>query len=251
MAWYYRSIINVMMNPLTHLFLYLLFSFSILLSNDALLLCLHIMAVLILILYNKHHWEEWKLYTRPFWIYFPLTGVLFLTISFLVSSRPAPIIILDVFFATIRLCGLVGIMTLYLVDSRTQDILLALRSLWYNSKIKFQWFDNLLLFFEMSIRFFPSVQEQWRNVERTQNALSINISKSNLKKVIQIAHSIPDFILLNMEKTETITQGMVMRGYGTHSPRSVYPYIQFKTIDFVWCISISITVFGVHSFVQI
>ena len=239
------------MNPLTRLFLNLLFSFSTLLSNDALLLCLHIMAVLILILYKKHHWEEWKIYTRPFWIYFPLTGVLFLCISFLVSSRPAPVILLDVFFATIRLCGLVSIMTLYLVESRTQDILLALRSLWYKSKIKFQWFDKLLLFFEMSIRFFPSVQEQWRNIERSQKALSINIPRSQLKKVTLIAHSIPDFILLNLEKTETITQGMVMRGYGEHSPRSVYPYIQFKSIDFVWWISITITVFGVHSFVQI
>ena len=239
------------MNPLTQLFLYLLFSFSILLSNDALLLCLHIMAVLILIFYKKHHWEEWKIYTRPFWIYFPLTGVLFLFISFIVSSRPGHVILLDVFFATIRLCGLVSIMTLYLVESRNQDILLALRSLWYKSKIKFQWFDKLLLFFEMSIRFFPSVQEQWRNIERSQKALSIYISKSNLKKVTLISHSIPDFILLNLEKTETITQGMVMRGYGEHFPRSVYPYIQFKSIDFVWTISITITVFGVHSFVQI
>ena len=239
------------MNPLTRLFLYLLFSFSILLSNDALLLCLHIMAVLILIFYKKHHWEEWKIYTRPFWIYFPLTRVLFLFISFIVSSRPGPVILLDVFFATIRLCGLVSIMTLYLVESRNQDILLALRSLCYKSKIKFQWFDKLLLFFEMSIRFFPSVQEQWRNIERSQKALSIDIPKSNLKKVIQISHSIPDFILLNLEKTEAITQGMVMRGYGEHSPRSVYPYIKFKSLDFVWWISITIIVFGVHSFVQI
>ena len=239
------------MNPLTRLFLYLLFSFSILLSKDALLLCLHIMAFLIVIIYKKHHWEEWKIYTRPFWIYFPLTGVLFLFISFIVSSRPGLVILLDVFFATIRLCGLVSIMTLYLVESRTQDILLALRSLWYKSKIKFQWFDKLLLFFEMSIRFFPSVQEQWRNIERSQKALSINSPRSHLKKVIQISHSIPDFILLNLEKTETITQGMVMRGYGEQSPRSVYPYIQFKSIDFVWWISITITVFGVHSFVQI
>ena len=239
------------MNPLTRLFLYLLFSFSILLSKDALLLCLHIMAFLIVIIYKKHHWEEWKIYTRPFWIYFPLTGVLFLFISFIVSSRPGLVILLDVFFATIRLCGLVSIMTLYLVESRTQDILLALRSLWYKSKIKFQWFDKLLLFFEMSIRFFPSVQEQWRNIERSQKALSINIPRSHLKKVTQISHSIPDFILLNLEKTETITQGMVMRGYGEQSPRSVYPYIQFKSIDFVWWISITITVFGVHSFVQI
>ena len=239
------------MNPLTRLFLYLLFSFSTLLSNDALLLCLHIMAVLILLFYKKHHWEKWKIYTRPFWIYFPLTGVLFLSISFIVSSRPGLVILLDVFFATIRLCGLVSIMTLYLVESRNQDILLALRSLWYKSKIKFQWFDKLLLFFEMSIRFFPSVQEHWRNIERSQKALSINIPESNLKKVTHISHSIPDFILLNLEKTETITQGMVMRGYGEHSPRSVYPYIQFKSIDFVWVISLTITVFGVHSFVEI
>ena len=239
------------MNPLTRLFLYLLFSFSTLLSNDALLLCLHIMAVLILLFYKKHHWEKLKIYTRPFWIYFPLTGVLFLSISFIVSSRPGPVILLDVFFATIRLCGLVSIMTLYLVESRSQDILLALRSLWYKSKINFQWFDKLLLFFEMSIRFFPSLQEQWRNIERSQKALSIYISKSNLKKVSLISHSIPDFILLNLEKTETITQGMVMRGYGGPFPRSVYPYIQFKSIDFVWVISITITIFGVHSFVQI
>ena len=239
------------MNPLTRLFLYLLFSFSTLISNDALLLCLHIMAVLILILYKKHYLEEWKIYTHPFWIYFPLTGILFLCISFIVSSRPTPVILLDVFLATIRLCGLVSIMALYLVDSRTEDTLLALRSLWYSSKIKILWIDKLVLFFEMTIRFFPSVQEQWQQIERSQKALSIHMPKSTLQKVTQIACSIPDFILLNLEKTETITQGMVMRGYGAHSQRSVYTCIQFKPIEFVWWISITIAVFGVHSFVQI
>ena len=78
-------------------------------------------------------------------------------------------------------------------------------------------------------------------------ALSISISESFLKKVIQVAQFVPDFIILNLNKSESITRVMQMRGYGKSIPRSVYPFIKFTFLDLTLILLIPIILIGVHS----
>ena len=237
------------MNPLTRLFIYLLFSFSILLSNDILIILAHVLLLLLMLLYKKELWSEWKKYTKPYWIYFPLSGILFFCISIVISQRALGVILVDVILATIRLSATVSIMTLYMIDSKSHDILLAIRGLWFSSGITYRWLDRILLFFEITIRFFPSIQEQWNFTEKSQKALAIKKPRSRFETIINIAKFIPDFIILNLEKTDNIVRNMLMRGYGINTPRSVYPHIKFRSFDYIIAAGLMVIVVGVHSFV--
>ena len=235
------------MNPITRLFLYMAFSVSVLLSMEIEILTFHILVAISLLIFERDQWSEWKNRTRPFWKYFPLTGLIFFVISFLVSDRSISTIIMDVTLATLRLIVMVSVMTIYTLKSNSQDVITAIRSIWFKMNLNYRWAEDLLLFFDMTVRFFPTFKEEWRQLERSQKALSISISKSFLKKVIQVAQFVPDFIILNLNKSESITRVMEMRGYGESIPRSVFPFIKFTFFDLTLVLLIPIILIGVHS----
>ena len=223
------------------------FSVSVLLSMEIGILTLHILIAISLLIFERDQWSEWKNRTRPFWKYFPLTGLIFFVISFLVSDRSISTIIMDVTLATLRLIVMVSVMTIYTLKSSSQDVITAFRSIWFKMNLNYRWIEDLLLFFDMTVRFFPTFKEEWRQLERSQKALSISISESYLKKVIQVAQFVPDFIILNLNKSESITRVMKMRGYGESIPRSVFPFIKFTFFDLTLVLLIPIILIGVHS----
>ena len=223
------------------------FSVSVLLSMEIGILTLHILIAISLLIFKRDQWSEWKNRTRPFWKYFPLTGLIFFVISFLVSDRSISTIIMDVTLATLRLIVMVSVMTIYTLKSSSQDVITAFRSIWFKMNLNYRWVEDLLLFFDMTVRFFPTFKEEWRQLERSQKALSISISESFLKKVIQVAQFVPDFIILNLNKSESITRVMKMRGYGESIPRSVFPFIKFTFFDLTLVLLIPIILIGVHS----
>ena len=223
------------------------FSVSVLLSMEIGILTLHILIAISLLIFERDQWSEWKNRTRPFWKYFPLTGLIFFIISFLVSDRSISTIIMDVTLATLRLIVMVSVMTIYTLKSSSQDVITAFRSIWFKMNLNYRWVEDLLLFFDMTVRFFPTFKEEWRQLERSQKALSISISESYLKKVIQVAQFVPDFIILNLNKSESITRVMKMRGYGESIPRSVFPFIKFTFFDLTLVLLIPIILIGVHS----
>ena len=235
------------MNPITRLFLYMAFSVSVLFSMEIGILTLHILIAISLLIFERDQWSEWKNRTRPFWKYFPLTGLIFFVISFLVSDRPISTIIMGVTLATLRLIVMVSVMTIYTLKSSSQDVITAFRSIWFKMNLNYRWVEDLLLFFDMTVRFFPTFKEEWRQLERSQKALSISISESYLKKVIQVAQFVPDFIILNLNKSESITRVMKMRGYGESIPRSVFPFIKFTFFDLTLVLLIPIILIGVHT----
>ena len=237
------------MNPLSRLFFYILFSISILLSHELPILAIHILLTLLLVLYKMKIWKKWKRHTRPYWIYLPLSGMVFFIISIFISEKPLDAILLEVVLATIRLSATVSIMTLYIIESQSHDTLLAVRGILFSSGIKYQWLDRLLLYFEITVRFFPSIKEHWSQTEKSQKALNIKVPKSRLKRIISIAKSIPDFLIINLQKTENIVQSMLMRGYGKNSRRSVYPHIKFKLFDSMISFATLFFVIGVHNIV--
>ena len=150
--------------------------------------------------------------------------------------------------ATNRLMAMISIMTLYIIDAKSQNILIAIRSIWFSSGLNIYWIDKFILFFEMTIRFFPSIHENWNQTEKSQKALSIKRRSTLKDKVFYTAKFIPDFILLNLKKTDVIIENMLMRGLGTEKRRSIYPYLKFKVIDFFLCLIVSASIVMVHNF---
>ena len=235
------------MNPITRLFLFMAFSVSVLLSMEIEILTLHILIAISLLIFERDQWTEWKNRTRPFWKYFPLTGLIFFVISYLVSDRSIFTIILDVTLATLSLIVMISVMTIYTLKSSSQDVITAFRSIWFKMNLSYRWVEDLLLFFDMTIRFFPTFKEEWQKVERSQKALSIPISESFIKKLIQFAQFVPDFIIFNLNKSDSITRVMEMRDYGKSIPRSVYPFVKFTFSDLTLVLFIPIILLGFHS----
>ena len=237
------------MNPITRLFIYILFSISILISKSVNILLINLGIVFLLFIFKRSllhlFWERIKLYL----IYLPLSGLLFFIISTQISSKSISIISIDILMATIRLLAMISLMTFYIIETKSQNILFAIRSIWFSSGLNIYWIDKFILFIEMTIRFFPSIHENWNQTEKSQKALSIKKGNSLKDKVFYTAKFIPDFILLNLKKTDVIIENMSMRGLGTEKRRSIYPYLKFKVIDIFLCLIVLTSIIMVHNFV--
>ena len=234
------------MNPIARLFIYILFSISILLSKNVTLLIFHICLVLIILVQKRAAWDELFDSIKPYWIYLPLSGLFFVLISLIVSKREISIILVDVLMATFRLSTIISLMTLYVIDSKFQNIFIALRSMWYSTKSTNFWIDKMILFLEMTLRFFPLIQKDWNQTQRSQKALSLNGKKTFKSKILSIAIFIPDFIIINLQRTENIIENMSMRGYGMHPRRSIYPFVELKPYDFFICGLVLVSMIGIH-----
>ena len=109
--------------------------------------------------------------------------------------------------------------------------------------------DDLFLYFDIIIRFFPNFQFEWKIIERSSQSLCFNNNSGMFKKIKSIAMYLPDFIIINLNKADNLIISVLMRGYGTVLPRSVYPFIPIKLIDTLAIILMAIFVIGIHYFV--
>ena len=237
------------MNPIARLFIYILLSISILISQRVSILLLNLGIVFLIFIFKRSSLHLFLERIKPYLIYLPLSGFLFFIISSQISSKSISIIFIDILMATIRLTAMISLMTFYIIEAKSQNILIAIRSIWFSSGLNIHWIDKFILFFEMTIRFFPSIHENWNQTERSQKALSIKKGSSLKDKVFYTAKFIPDFILLNLKKTDVIIENMSMRGLGTEKRRSIYPYLKFKAIDVFLCLIVLTSIIMVHKFV--
>ena len=237
------------MNPITRLFIYITFSISILLSKSGNVLLINVVVVFLIFMLKRSLLGQFWKRIKPYLIYLPLSGVLFFIISIQISAKSISMIFIEVLMATTRLLTMIIIMTLYIIQTKPQNILIAIRSLWFSSGLNIYWIDKSILFFEMTMRFFPSIQENWNQIQRSQKALSIERHNSIKDKVFYSAKFIPDFIILNLKRTDTIIENMLLRGFGTEARRSIYPYLNFKIVDIVICLIVLTTITVIHNFV--
>ena len=234
------------MNPITRLFIFLLFSISILISKNESLLLVHICTLFTVFVLKRALWFElWKS-IKLYWIYIPLSGLIFILISFIISTRTISDIMVDVMLATVRLSMIISLMTLYVIDSKSQNIFIALRSMWYSTRSNSFWVDKMILFMEMTLRFFPLMQKDWNETQRSQKALSFVKNRTIRAQILNIAIFIPDFIIINLQRTDNIIENMTMRGYGSNPKRSIYPFIELKVHDLVVLFLVFFSILGIH-----
>ena len=239
------------MNPLTKIAIFLSLSLSILFSQSIELVIFHGILAIIFVVIFRNHWQEFVLKSKPLWIYFPIVGLFFFIISLLVSSKNTYEIIVDVSLATYRMILLITMMTFYNILSKPSDIMIAIRSLWYKMGKSWQWVEDLILFTDITIRFFPSFQMQWQRLERTRKALVLDASENKIHRAQQFATMVPDFVILNLERANDLTTVMKLRGYGQAYPRSVYPIISSTWIDKFAIVLVNVGLVGLHSFDKI
>ena len=200
-----------------------------------------------LVINFRNHWQEFVIKSKPLWIYFPQVGLWFFIISLLVSSKNTYAVFIDVSLATFRMILLVSMMTIYSILSKNSDIMISIRGIWHKMGKPWQWVEDLILFIDITIRFFPSFQQHWQRIERTRKSLGINVSEDKIHQVQRFATMVPDIVILNLRRVNDLTLAMKLRGYGHLCPRTVYPFISSYRIDKLILAFVIIGLLGLHS----
>lgn len=87
----------------------------------------------------------------------------------------------------------------------------------------------------LALRYIPDVQRDFRNIALAQQARGVDLSsKEKLSKRIKNATSIMiPLILSSLDKIETISNAMELRGFGKHKERTWYSARPFQSRDYI------------------
>jgi energy-coupling factor transport system permease protein len=94
----------------------------------------------------------------------------------------------------------------------------------------------------IALRYIPDIQRDFKTIARSQQARGIDMSgKEKIGKRIKNASAILlPLILSSLDRIDTISNIMELRGFGKHKKRSWYAYRSFSTRDFFAIIVCSI-----------
>lgn len=92
----------------------------------------------------------------------------------------------------------------------------------------------------LALRYIPDIQKEYNDISKAQQARGIEMSKKvSLVKRLKSASSIlVPLIIMSMEKIETISNAMELRGFGKHKKRTWYmarPFTKWDILSMVFC----------------
>lgn len=87
----------------------------------------------------------------------------------------------------------------------------------------------------LALRYIPDVQRDFRNIALSQQARGLDMSKKEKlpKRVKNAASIIIPLILSSLDKIETISNAMELRGFGKNKKRTWYSSRPFQTSDYI------------------
>ena len=188
---------------------------------------------------------------RPFLIFFPILIIMYIGISLIFLKLALSSILSDAGLAVAKLLLLVIIMALYLEISKKHNLVLALRSIWSKLNRKWRRVEDMFIFLELTMRFYPTFQREWQLIGRSRLAIGISANDGKLSKIKSIADDLPGLILQSYKKAENTATVMQQRGYGKVIPRGVANPILFKIKDALFIILILIGFGVVNKYVTI
>lgn len=87
----------------------------------------------------------------------------------------------------------------------------------------------------LALRYIPDIQREFRSIATTQQARGIDLSKNEklLKRLRNVAAIILPLIFSSLEKIETVSNAMELRGFGKSKKRTWYSAKPFKKEDYI------------------
>ena len=167
-----------MVNPIVTSLFYLGFAFSTILSKDWNGLMIYYVLCIILILFNRTHFKSAFKQVKPFFIFFPIMIIIYLFISFVFTNSTWMMIINKAGFAISKLLLLVIVMAFYIEILKKQNIVLSIRSIWSKLNLNWKWVEDIFMFLELTLRFYPTFQREWQTINRSKKALGLTSSVS-------------------------------------------------------------------------
>jgi energy-coupling factor transporter transmembrane protein EcfT len=154
-------------------------------------------------------------------------------------------------FAMSKLLFLVIVMSLYLEISRKQNLVLSIRSIWRKMNLNWKKVEDMFIFLELTLRFYPTFQREWQTIIRSKKALGLTSSVGKWERIRSVANDLPGMILHSYRKAENTASVIQQRGYGKQIPRGVAYPILFKMSDLILLIIILVGYTLLHQYVTI
>ena len=216
-------------NPLIRFIFFLAFSFSVLLADTLTLWVIYFGTFVVTTGFDRTIILAVFSRIKPFILYFPFMMVLYLAVSVLFTDATIYQAMFEVGFAFLRIILMISIMSLYFESVGSSNFLLALRSLWFQTGLKWNWMENFFLFLDMTLRFYPSLQRDWITLSQSRESLGFNQNNNRWDKITLAAQDLPILLVVNLRKSQDIALAMQLRGFGESFPRCVYNATYFTT----------------------
>ena len=216
-------------HPLVQFIFFLAFSFSVLLSDTLISWVIYFGIFVVTTGFERTVILAVFYRVKPFILYFPFMLVLYLAVSVLFTDATIYQAMFEVGFAFLRIVLMISIMSLYFESVGSPNFLLALRSLWFQTGLKWYWMDNFFLFLDMTLRFYPSLQRDWITASQSRESLGFNQNNNRWVKIKQAAEDLPVLLVINLRRSQDIAVSMQLRGFGKSLPRCVYNATSFTT----------------------
>ena len=216
-------------HPLIRFIFFLAFSFSVLLADTLTLWAIYFGIFVVTTGFDRTVILAVFSRIKPFILYFPFMLVLYLAVSVLFTDATIYQAMFEVGFAFLRIVLMISIMSLYFESVGSSNFLLALRSLWFQTGLKWNWMENFFLFLDMTLRFYPSLQRDWIMLSQSRDSLGFNQNNNLWDKITLAAQDLPILLVVNLRKSQDIALAMQLRGFGESLPRCVYNATYFTT----------------------
>ena len=216
-------------HPLVQFIFFLAFSFSVLLADTLILWVIYFGIFVVTTGFDRTVILAVFYRVKPFILYFPFMLVLYLAVSVLFTDATIYQAMFEVGVAFLRIVLMISIMSLYFESVGSPNFLLALRSLWFQTGLKWNWMENFFLFLDMTLRFYPSLQRDWITLSQSQESLGFNQNNNRWDKIKLATQDLPILLVVNLRKSQDIALAMQLRGFGESLPRCVYNATYFTT----------------------
>ena len=216
-------------HPLVRFIFFLTFSFSVLFADTLTLWAIYFGIFVVTTGFDRTVILAVFSRIKPFIQFFPIMLVIYLAMSIFFTDATIYQAMVEVGFAFLRIVLMICIMSLYFESVGSPNFLLALRSLWFQTGLKWNWMENFFLFLDMTLRFYPSLQRDWITLSQSRESLGFNQNNNRWDKIKLAAQDLPILLVVNLRKSQDIALAMQLRGFGESLPRCVYNATYFTT----------------------
>ena len=216
-------------HPLVRFIFFLTFSFSVLFADTLTLWAIYFGIFVVTTGFDRTVILAVFSRIKPFIQFFPIMLVIYLAMSIFFTHATIYQAMVEVGFAFLRIVLMISIMSLYFESVGSPNFLLALRSIWFQTGLKWNWMENFFLFLDMTLRFYPSLQRDWITLSQSRESLGFNQNNKRWDKIKLAAQDLPILLVVNLRKSQDIALAMQLRGFGESLPRCVYNATYFTT----------------------
>ena len=216
-------------HPLVRFILFLAFSFSVLFADTLTLWAIYFGIFVVTTGFDRTVILAVFSRIKPFILFFPFMLVCYLAVSVFFTDATIYQAMVEVGFAFLRIVLMISIMSLYFGSLGSPNFLLELRSIWFQTGLKWNWMENFFLFLDMTLRFYPSLQRDWITLSQSRESLGFNQNNNRWDKIKLATQDLPILLVVNLRKSQDIALAMQLRGFGESLPRCVYNATYFTT----------------------